>query len=67
MNQKPKLPRYVTHAKRGGVWEPLHGALLESRVQSYLRQKREKARAAHWRRTGVSDRTIGWMRRGGML
>jgi hypothetical protein len=28
---------------------------------------RAARRAAHWRRTGVSESTIAWMRRGGWL
>lgn len=30
-------------------------------------EQREKRRAAHWRRTGVSDTTVSWMKKGGWL
>lgn len=30
-------------------------------------ERREQSRARHWRRTGVSDSTISWMKRGGLL
>lgn len=30
-------------------------------------ERNRKARASHWRKTGVGDATINWMREGGWL
>ena len=36
-------------------------------TEEHKRERRVKARIRHWRRTGVSDRTIDWMKREGWL
>jgi len=47
---------------------PAKRKLSKSQVPEKVRlEKNQKARARHWQKTGVSDKTIAWMRTNGML